>query len=79
MEENNNSLIPVNHSLAKIERQIAIGEKLLRLGGNKLQREQIKNLLIRISQINKKFFFNLISANYPFNEEMLMELVSALV
>ena len=57
MEENNNSLIPLNHSLAKIERQIAIGEKLLSLGSNKLQREKIKNLLIRISQFNKNFFF----------------------
>ncbi len=76
MENANNSLIPITTTLAKIERQIAIGDKLLNFGSNKLQREKIKNFLISISYRGKHKsnpFISLISANYPFSEELIMK------
>lgn len=48
MEENNKSLIIVNSSLAKIEKQIAIGDKLLRLQISNIERESIRKFLIEI-------------------------------
>jgi DNA gyrase/topoisomerase IV subunit A len=50
MEENNKSLTPVNHSLAKIEKQIAIGEKIL----------EIENQSF-ILLISRDFYFQIIS------------------
>ena len=51
MEENNKSLITVNSSLAKIEKQIAIGEKILGLRINNTEKEKIKEFLITILKI----------------------------
>ncbi len=85
MEENNKSLISINNSLVKIERQIAIGDKLLNFGSNKLQRNKIKNFLISISywikldnysftnKHNYNPFISLISGFYPFSEELIMK------
>ena len=46
MEDNNKSLITINSSLAKIEKQIAIGEKLLGLNFSTSEREKVKKFLV---------------------------------
>lgn len=66
MEENNKSLISLNNSLAKIERQIAIGEKILGIRIPNLDRKKIKELLIFLGDKNN-FSINLLSHFYSFN------------
>lgn len=70
MEENNKSLIIVNSSLAKIEKQIAIGEKLLGLRVNDTERESIRKFLIEIV-LTKYNFIVMTSEHYPLSEKLI--------
>ncbi|WP_281336852.1 hypothetical protein [Flavobacterium eburneipallidum] len=66
MEENKNSLISVNNSLHKIEKQIAIGDKLLGKSIFSNNRLKIKILLLKYSKIDN-FSIKLLSHFYLFN------------
>jgi hypothetical protein len=70
MEENSKSLITVNSSLAKIEKQIAIGEKILSLRLSNQDHKKIKDLLIFLAT-KDNFSINLLSHFYSFNIETI--------
>lgn len=70
MEENNKSLISVNNSLAKIDRQIAVGEKILGLRITNPELKKIKDLLIFLGSKNN-FSIKLLSHFYSFNIETI--------
>jgi hypothetical protein len=70
--DDNKSLVSINTSIARIEKQIAIGEKLLGLKLSNLEKERIKLFLIETVS-NNYDIIKIISGAFPLTEKIIAE------